>query len=311
MPRSAPAEAATLRRAAEAGTVEGACAVLDLDPDDPLATLTDRPPSLWRALAAAARERGREHPLDDERRRLRTELEAVDADVDDAGDASDALAAARRRAATAGADVERLREQAATLRGRLTQARERTSADTEADSDAAETTVDALRAEFEAATRALTEAETERVAAEQALADAVERSRAARDARERRLHLRDALTNRRREIRRDLAREVYPAFVDAVATFRSNAACILGGDSATRDSGVGDSDAHGTASDGSLTARPGDGPDDFDGDAVVAHAAAVRIADRADPVVVAVDRFPSPEKVHEWLGSPVVFVAPD
>jgi len=280
--------------------------VLDLDPDDPLATITKRPPSLWRALAAAARERGREHPLDDERRRLRAELEAAAVAVDDAGDVSDALAAARRRAAAAGADVERLRERAATLRGRLTQARERTGADTEADtdievdSDAAQTDVDALRAEFEAATRALTEAETERVAADQALADAVERSRAARDARERRLHLRDTLTNRRREIRRDLAREVYPAFVDAVAASCSNAAYVLGGDSA----------AHGTVSDESLTVRPGDGPEDFDGDAVVAHAAAVRIADRAEPVVVAVDRFPSPGAAREWLRAPVVFVAP-
>ena len=306
--RFAPTESAALRRAAADGTLDGACAALELDPDDPLTTLTERPPSLWRSLAAAARERGREHRLDDERRRLRGELEAAVADVDAAGDASDALTAARRRAAAADADVDRLRERAATLRGRLTQARERTDADTaadlgaDADTSATEPTVDSLQAEFAAATRALSEAETERVAAEQALARAAERSRSVRDARERRLRLRDALANRRREARRDLAREMYPAFADAMEAFRPDTERVASEDSA--------------AADGSLTGDPlavqlGDGPENFGGDAVVAHAAAVRVARRSDPVVVAVDRFSSPEEAREWLRAPVVFVGSD
>ncbi|QZP36694.1 hypothetical protein [Halobaculum magnesiiphilum] len=297
--RVAPAESGELRRAAAAGTVDGACAALELDPDDPLATLTDRPPSLWRALAAAARERGLEHPADDERRRLRTALdesaeEIGAADGDDAADAaSDALAAARRRAAAAGTDVDRLRERAATLRGRLAEARERTThdasddADTSATADADATTVDSLRAEFEAATRALSEAETERVAADQALARAAERSRSVRDARERRLRLRDALANRRREARRDLAREVYPAFANAVAAFHSEVDPV-----------------DGRAAD----AEVGDDPGDFDGDAVVAHAAAIRIAERSDPVVVGVDRFVDATAARDWLCTPVVLV---
>jgi len=307
--RFAPAGSAALRRAAAEGTVDGACAALGLDPEDPLATLTEEPPSLWRALAAAARERGREHRLDDERRRLRGELEAVVADVDAAGDASDALTAARRRAAAADADVDRLRERAATLRGRLTQAREGTDADTGDGSDvdadaesAAEATVDALQAEFAAATRALSEAETERVAAEQALARVAERSRSVRDARERRLRLRDALANRRREARRDLARELYPAFADAVEAFRPDTEHVASEGSAAPD---------GSLTGDSLAVRFGDGPESFGGDAVVAHAAAVRVARRNDPVVVAVDRFSSPEEARERLRAPVVFVGLD
>ncbi|MFC6787017.1 hypothetical protein ACFQFH_14365 [Halobaculum halobium] len=296
-----PPTSEVIRRAAAEGDVARVCAALGLDPEDPLATLTNRPPSLWHALAAAARGRGRDHRADDDRERLRSELDAVSATLDAAGDASEALASARRRAAAADSDVERLRERAATLRGRLTQAREGTgptSADLgrsgdpadSADPDGDAATVESLRDDFAAATRALTEAETERVAAEQALARATERSRSVRDARERRLRLRDALANRRREARRDLARAVYPAFSDAISAFRSDVAGHAGDP---------------------VSGGIGDGPGEFEGDAVVAHAAAVRIARRSDPVVVAADCFPGREVAREWLGSPVVFVGSD
>ncbi|GAA0234054.1 hypothetical protein GCM10009000_056950 [Halobacterium noricense] len=99
--------------------------------------------------------------------------------------------------------------------------------------------------------------------------------------------MRDALANRRREARRDLAREVYPAFANAVAAFHSEVDPV--------DGRVAD-------------AEVGDDPGDFDGDAVVAHAAAIRIAERSDPVVVGVDRFVDATAARDWLRAPVVLV---
>ncbi|SHH14770.1 DUF7856 family protein [Halobaculum gomorrense] len=283
------AAAIDLRDAPDAPGVSAALEALDLDADDPLATLTERPPPLRRALAAAARERGRDHHADDERRRIAAALEGTLDAIEDAGEASDLLAAARRRAAEAGADVDRLRERTATLRGRLAEARERTNA-TEGDgAGEADAAVDAIRAEFAAATRDLTEAETERHAAEQALARAVEVARSARDDRERRLRLRDALANRRRAARRDLARGVYPVFAGVIEAFHSGA----------------NVDA---ARCGAAVAAVGDNPSEFEGDPVVAHAAAVRIAGRSDPVIVATDRFADPTEASAWLRAPVVRV---
>ncbi|PSQ05866.1 hypothetical protein BRC97_07930 [Halobacteriales archaeon QS_6_71_20] len=265
----------------------------------PLATVTPETPPLATALAAAARSRGHDHPADEARRQLRSELSRAEAAVADAEDATAALTAARRRAAEAGDNVERLRERVATLRGRLQATRggqaHASDAETSAAADAdhsrdadADADVDAdgrrrggsekeLESTFASATRALTEAETERAAAEQALARARRRARAERDARQRRLRLRDALANRRREARAALARAVYPAFADALAAV------------------PGDAD-------------PGAEPAEFAGDPVAGQLAAVRLAERAEPVVVAVDRFDGVAEATRRLNAPVVLV---
>ena len=174
--------------------------VLDLDPEDPLAVVTDSPPPLQRALASAARTRGHEAPQDDRIATIRRLLAAGDP-----GDATDApdLAAARERAASAATDVERLRERVATARGRLQAVREAGGEATEPER------------EHRDAARELAAAETDRVAAEQALAAASERARARRSASRRTLRLRDELSNRRSEAGRELARRIYPEFAAA------------------------------------------------------------------------------------------------
>jgi chromosome segregation ATPase len=117
------------------------------------------------------------------------------------------LRAARERLAKAGSEVETLREQVATKRGRL-EARRETGADTAAAEEA-----------LADATARLSEAETERLAAEQAHDAAQRRAREARTARERRLRLEDRVANRRRDARRALVSELaeaFPAAVDSV-----------------------------------------------------------------------------------------------
>ncbi|UIP00193.1 hypothetical protein Hbl1158_02145 [Halobaculum sp. CBA1158] len=271
-------------------TVAEAVAALGVDPADPLATATPEPPPLRRSLAAAARERGHDHPADAAIRRTQRALASATDEVERLGDATAELADARERAAAAGADVERLRERAATLRGKL-QAMDETDMTIEVNGEnGANTGVDpiegdARRADLESAfadaTRALTVAETDRVAAAQALDRAEERARAVRDARERRLSLRDALANRRREARRDLAAALQPAFPAAL----------------DRIPGV-DADA------------AGEGPSAFAGEAVAGHLAAIRLADRTAPVVVALDRFEGAASAATRLRAPVVLVRP-
>lgn len=258
-------------------TAESVREALGLDPDDPLAVVTTDPPSLVRALAGAARSRGHEAPQDDRIADLREELadraaavaapiESSDvADASEGSEASDApdLARARKRAAEAAADVDRLRERVATARGRLQAARE-------AGNDVDE------RAEAHAdAARDLTAGETDRIAAEQALAAATERARERRAERRETLQLRDELANRQREARRALADRVYPEFAATVERF------------------------HGGT-------RPGAGPAEFDGDRVAAHLAAVALADRESPVVLALDRYDGPAAAAARLGTPVV-----
>lgn len=275
----------------------GARAALGLDPADPLATVTATPPSLPRALAAAARERGVDHPADEAISRIEAELVEATEAVAAAGDVAATLSAARERAADTGGDVDRLRERTATLRGRLRALRERDGgARPASDENGAgdpgtgagpRSAIEEVRSAFAAATRALTEAETERLAAVQALSRADERARVARDARERRLRLRDALANRRREVRADRARALYPAFVDALAAVPS-------------------------AIDPALAeAVAGTDPGEFDGDPVAGHLAAVRLARRAEPVVVAVPRFGGPGEATTRLRTPVALVDAD
>jgi len=160
----------------------------------------DGRPSLRATLAAAARSWGASAAVDEEIAALRSELAAL-------SPPSTGTADERRRLAEAGEEVERLRERAATLRGRL-QARRELDAPEEG-------VVEELRATI----RRLSEAETERAAAREALTAARERAREGYERRERRRALQDRLANRRREARRELAAAAYDRFraaLDAV-----------------------------------------------------------------------------------------------
>jgi hypothetical protein len=139
-----------------------------------------------RLLALAARSRGATAPQDDAIHDLRERLADCSPPTLD-------LSELRRRVAEVGRRESALRERTATLRGELS-ARREVGADT-----------DTVAAELSDVTAELAEVETDRIAAEQALADAERRAREARDARERRLELQDALANRRREARSHLA----------------------------------------------------------------------------------------------------------
>jgi hypothetical protein len=116
-----------------------------------------------------------------------------------------ALRAARRRAAEAGSETERLRERVATLRGRVTALREDGDDDAVADAEAS----------LSAAARDLSEAATERVAARQRLSALEDRAQEARDVRERRLRLADRVGNLERAVRSARVDAVTPEFRDA------------------------------------------------------------------------------------------------
>ena len=168
---------------------------------------TDGTPPLDR-LVAAARARGvhvpEERALAAAERALRSHTVAT-VNLDDA----------RERLAAAGTEVETLREQVATARGRL-EARRETGADTDAAAEA-----------LTAAAARLSEAETERLAAEQAHDAARRRAREARSAREERLRLQDRVANRRRDARRALVGELVEAFALATAAVPGEASLSL------------------------------------------------------------------------------------
>jgi hypothetical protein len=140
------------------------------------------------------------------------------------------------------------------------------------DADASE-----AEAELAAAVQELTEVETERHAARQRLERAEEAARTARDARERRLQVEDRVQNLERAARRSLAAAVHEEFAAAVRSLPG-------------------------------AATPGETPEGFEGDAVTAALAVVRVAELAAPVVLAVDRFGSPEGAADRLDAPVVRV---
>ncbi|MFB6220687.1 MAG: hypothetical protein ABEH90_04540 [Halolamina sp.] len=169
-----------------------------------LAVPTDGTASLDR-LVAAARSRGIRVP--EERALATAQRKLADLSAERVDPAE-----TRKRLAAAGAEVEQLREQVATARGRLNARRE-----VDADTDAAEAAL------ADAATR-LSEAETERLAAEQAHEAAERRARRARSVRERRLRLQDRVANRRRDARRALVCEIADAFENAVEAVPGEAA---------------------------------------------------------------------------------------
>ncbi|KAB1197508.1 MULTISPECIES: hypothetical protein [Haloferax] len=163
----------------------------------PISTITTK-----RLSTAVARSRGRSSPVDEELDRLTSRL-AEYADTDD--DYSTPLRAARRRLAEAGDDEAGLRERTASLRGRLAAHREA------GDDDA----IEATRAELVDVATQLSEVETERIAAEQRL-EALEReAKRARDSRDERLRLTDAVANRRREARTYFADTLAAEFDEA------------------------------------------------------------------------------------------------
>lgn len=150
------------------------------------------------AVATAARSRGARSPHDDAIESLDQAIEDIEVEPVD-------LVPARRRVASAGSDVESLREEVARLRGRL-----------DGDRDAGRTT-DETQAELREAIAELAEAETERHAAEQALAAAEREARAMRDRRERRLSLVDERDNLARRARSILAEREYSRFRRALS----------------------------------------------------------------------------------------------
>ena len=189
-------------------------------------------------LASAAHSRGTTPSNAAELEAIRESLAAITPESID-------LDPPRRRLAEASGKEERLKERVATLRGDV-RARREVDAET-----------DETLAELESAASALASAQTERIAAEQALERARGRAERARDERERRLELRDRLENERRDARRELANESYPAFRDALDG-------VPGGGSA----------------------RPGPEPSAYEGPSLAASLAAVDIADIAEPAVL-------------------------
>lgn len=164
------------------------------------------------ALVTLARVRG--HAVPEERTLERVEAELADVTPPEPA----ALAEARRRAAAAGAETDRLRERAATIRGRVEAARE-------ADGD-----VEAAEDELAETMTRLSEAATERAAARQRLDMLEARTRTARDRREERMRLEDRAANLRRSIRRSLAAAVYDEFADAVSALPAGFDAAAGGD---------------------------------------------------------------------------------
>jgi chromosome segregation ATPase len=150
------------------------------------------------ALAEAARVRGCRTHLDSEIRACRDRL--ADRERPDVQTADE-----RERLATARGKTDRLREEVAEMRGRLTARRE------------AEGAGEAAAEQFRDAARELSEAETTAAATRQRLARQRREARTARDHLEQRFALEDELANLRRDARRRLVAQVRPAYESAVA----------------------------------------------------------------------------------------------
>ncbi|WP_129114311.1 DUF7856 family protein [Halegenticoccus tardaugens] len=161
---------------------------------------------------------------------------------------------------------------AAALRERVAELRGRLRAFEEIDAETAP-----VERDLRTTVGRLSEVETERIAAVQALSAAERRAREARTKRERRLELEDRVANLERAARAHLAAAVYGDFAAAARELPGEV-------------------------------DPGGDPGAFDGDAVTAHLAAVRIADLAAPVVLSVDRFDDADEAAARLDAAVVLL---
>ncbi|AFK17968.1 hypothetical protein E6P09_04245 [Haloferax mediterranei ATCC 33500] len=241
----------------------------------------ESPPSRGQLLVAVGRSRGLQTPVDDELAQLEARLAEHEGQTeDDSPDhivpSASELREARRRVAAAGDDQTRLRERVATLRGRLNAHREAGD-----DASAASTQSELV----EIATK-LSEVETERIAAEQRL-EALERAaRRARDGREERLRLHDAIANRRRERRSYFCAELSEEFDDTVRELTAEF--------------FEPTDA---ASDASSNSNSNSNPNRS---SVVDALAAVRLADLDAPVVLTRRFFGDVETAARWLDTPVI-----
>jgi hypothetical protein len=230
------------------------------------------------ALAAAARSQGRSAPQDAELAAVRDRLATLPTPAVD-------RAAARRRAAEAAARERSLRERVATLRGRVRAVRAGESGpqiegrpdSVRADGGSADAgdLGPAAEALAEAASR-LAAAETERIAAEEVL----DRERAARDARDRRLRLEDRAANRERAARRHLVDAVREEFREAVAATPGEAIATTPGSACAAE------------------------PEDID--PVTATLAVARVATLDAPVVLGCQRFETARSAADWLDAAVV-----
>jgi len=164
------------------------------------------------ALVAAAADLGVETSHDDDLAAALRSLRALSpAPIDDAE-----LREARRRAADAGAETDRLRERAATVRGQVTALREAAVDDATHPSGPDESLAEA-EAALSDVTRQLSAVATERVAAAQRLRLLERQARSARDQRNARIRLEDRVENCRRRVRTARVATVSDAF-DAART---------------------------------------------------------------------------------------------
>ena len=241
-------------------------------PHELLGHVGDGGASFRALLAAAARSRGHTAPQRPQYDTVVERLQELDVPAVDVG-------TARKRVAEAGAEEDRLREQMATLRGRL-QARRETTADTDGVAD-----------ELAETAARLSEVETERIAAEQALDRQERRAAEARETRERRFELEDRAANLERRMRASLAERIYPAFVDALDALA---------ELETRD----------TLSSRDLgnPEQVGEEPSDFVVDDLTAHLGAVRVADLDAPVVLSVPAFDSATTAARYLDTSVILL---
>jgi hypothetical protein len=156
------------------------------------------------------------------------------------------------------------------IRERVAALRGRVQAGREAGRDVSD-----IEAELVEATRELSERETERAAAREAVERAERLARESRDARERRRRLEDRRANLRRRARAHLVERIREEYERALAA-------VPGGSDAVADP--------------------------FAVEGVTAALAVGRVAEFRAPVVVACDRFGSPDAAAEWLDATVLRV---
>ena len=219
------------------------------------------------ALAAAGRTRGLTTPYDDELRESRQLLDDLAVETRPVSIHSDQLPDGDgEQRIDTDSEIERARLAVAAARGRLLERR-----DSGLDTESAE-------ARLEAAVRKLSEIETTAIATRQETERERERRRARRDAYEEKFRLEDRVANLERQARRYLVDQLREEFHSAVLATPGS-----------------------PAQQTNFTETQV-----FDIDAVTAALALSRIGKLRAPVVLAVDRFESPEAASDWLDAPVI-----